>query len=244
MTVHPQPARVLCAFLLALTAVTPLSAAVKKHAVAHPKVEKITITGTVTDAVTGAPLKGVTVGAGDVTAVVTDDTGKYTLTVFKGGTITATRVGYVTVQKQAAGSPLDFALPQTATITIKTTKGETFLVDAPTLKFGYPQIFQGYASGESPNLCRVNGEGKGETWLPTKAEMKRVVGPARALTSAACCDRGPVMAIDVELKSGEKVTGYLNDNCFGYNIEVIGFERSSAAAKYIPLTEVTEIVFP
>ncbi len=242
MTIHSTPARLFCALLLTLAAAAPLSAAVKKHAALHPKAEKISITGTVTDAATGAPLKGVTIAAGDSTTV-TDDAGKYTLTCFKGGLISASRIGYVTVQKQATTSPLDFALPQTPTITVKTTKGQTLIFDGPSVKFGYPQIFQGYAAGESPYLCRVV-DAKGEKWEPKKAEMKRIVGPSRALTATACCDRGPVQAIDVELKSGETVIGYLNDNCFGYNVEVFGFERSSATQKYVPLTEVSEIVFP
>jgi len=242
MTVHPRPARVACAILLAVFAALPLAAAVKKHAALHPAIEKVNVSGTVTDAVTGLPLKGATVSAGDSYAV-TDDAGHYTLTIFKGGIVTASRGGYVSVQKTVAGSPLDFSLPQSATITVKTTKGQTLLFDAPSTKFGYAQLFQGYAAGESPNLCRVNGT-KGEQWEPTKAEIKRIVGPARSTNSAPCCDRGPVMAIDVELKTGETVTGFLNDSCFGYAVEVIGIERSSATAKYIPLTDVSEIIFP
>ena len=238
MTSHPRPARLACAFLLAVAAALPLSAAVRKHAV---RLEKLTVSGTVTDAVTGAPLKGATVSSGD-NYVVTDDAGHYTLTCTRTGVVSASHPGYITVRKEALGSPLDFALPQTPSVTIKTTKGETFVVDAPTLKFGYSQIFQ-YTSSESPNLCRVR-DGKAEQWAPAKAEMSRVLGPARSLTAASCCDRGPVMAIDVELKSGEKDTGYLNDNCFGYSVEVIGIERASGTAKFIPLTEVSEIVFP
>lgn len=239
MTSHPRPARHLCAFLLVLAAALPLGAAERSHAV---RLAKITITGVVTDATTGTPVKGAQVVSGDVSAV-TDDLGRYTLTVLKNAVIVVTRPGYVTTQKEASAATLNFALPQTANVTVKTSGGQTLLLDIASLKFGYAQLFQGYASGDSPSLCRVNGSER-EHWEPAKSEIKRIIGPAHSVTAAACCDRGPVMAIDVELKSGQTATGYLEDNCFGYSVEVIGIERNTGITKFIPLTEVTEIVFP
>lgn len=238
MTSLSRPARILCAVTLSLVAAAPLGAAVRKRPVLHPNTEQLTISGTVTDANTGLPLKGVSVSSGTA-GVATNDAGQYTLTCIKNTVITALRVGYVTVQHAATGSPLNFALPQTATITVRTTSGQTFLFDYGTTKFGYVVIFQGYALGDVPNVCKP-GE---QNWALTKADLKKITGPARSLTSS-CCTRGPVMAIDIELKNGEKTTGYLNDNCFGYDVDVLGVERSSARAQYIRLTDVTEIVFP
>jgi hypothetical protein len=240
MTSLSRPARLLCAVItLALVAVAPLGAAVqRKRPVLHPNAEKLTITGTVTDANTGLPLSGAMVSSGTI-GVVSDDAGHYTLTCLKDTTVSAARVGYVTVQHQATGSPLDFALPQTATVTVRTKSGQTFFLDYGTTKFGYVVIFQGYAAGDVPNLCRP-GE---ENWVPAKSDLKKITGPAHPVTSS-CCTRGPVMAIDVELKNGEKSTAFLNDNCFGYEVDVLGVERATAKAQYIHLTDVTEIVFP
>jgi hypothetical protein len=238
MTILSQPARLLCAVTLALVTAAPLSAAVRKRSVQHPTPEPVAITGTVTDASTGLPLKGASVFSAS-TGVITDDAGHYSLAATKGNEITASRVGYVSVQHPAGDGPLNFALPQTPTVTVRTTSGQTYLLDYGTTKFGYVVIFQGYVAGDAPNLCRT-GEPE---WQPSKADMKKITGPARPLTSS-CCTRGPVMAIDVEMKSGEKATGYLNDNCFGAEVDVFGVERSSAKPQYIHLTNVTEILFP
>ncbi|MEK6371704.1 MAG: carboxypeptidase regulatory-like domain-containing protein [Acidobacteriota bacterium] len=232
-----RPARILCAVALALIAAAPLGAAVRKRPVLHPNAEKLTINGTVTDANTGLPLSGANVSSG-IAGVITDAAGHYTLTCLKDTTVTASRVGYVTVQRQATGSPLDFALPQTATITVRTKSGQTFLLDHGSTKFGYVVVFSGYAAGDVPNVCRP-GE---PNWELAKADLKKITGPAHPLTSS-CCTRGPVMAIDVELKNGEKTTAFLNDSCFGYEVDVLGVERSTAKAQYIHLTDVTEITF-
>ena len=239
MTSLFRPARLLCAVTLALIAAAPLGAAVRKRPALHPSSEKVTLSGTVTDANTGLPLSGASVSSG-ATGVVTDDAGHYTLTCVKDTTVTASRVGYVAVLHQATGgSPLDFALPQTATVTVRTKSGQTFFLDNGTTKFGYVLIFQGYASGDVPNLCKA-GE---QNWVPARADLKKITGPAHPEASS-CCTRGPVMAIDVELKNGEKTTAFLNDSCFGYEIDVIGVERSTAKPQYIHLTDATEIVFP
>jgi len=198
----------------------------------------VTITGTVTDANTGLGLKGANVSSG-YHAVISDDAGHYTLTCSKGNEITASRVGYVAVQHLAVEGTIDFALPQTPTVTVRTTSGQTFALDSGTTKFGYVIIFQGYAQGGIPNLCRT-GEAN---WEPARADLKKITGPAHPVTSS-CCTRGPVMAIEVELKNGEKTTAILNDNCFGYEVDVLGVERSTAKSQYIHLTDVTEIVFP
>jgi len=238
MTSLSRPARILCAVTLVLIAAAPLGAAVRKRPVLHPNPQTVTITGTVTDANTGLGLKGANVSSG-YHAVISDDDGHYTLTCTKGNEITASRVGYVAVQHLAVEGTIDFALPQTPTVTVRTTSGQTFALDSGTTKFGYVIIFQGYAQGGIPNLCRT-GEAN---WEPARADLKKITGPAHPVTSS-CCTRGPVMAIEVELKNGEKTTAILNDNCFGYEVDVFGVERSTAKSQYIHLTDVTEITFP
>jgi hypothetical protein len=228
-----------CALMLAALAAAPLLAAgSRQRAVLHPNPEKVTISGTVSDATTGQGLKGAFVTSGNMSAV-TDDAGHYSLTCILTSDATASRVGYVSVKKPINATIVDFALPQTPSVTVKLTSGETVVFDYASTKFGYVIIFQGYAAGDGLNACKIGDP----DWQPTKAEMSKITGPARAVNSS-CCDRGPVMAVEVEMKSGEKTTAYLNDNCFGYQVDVFGFERSSGTAKYFHLTDVAEIDFP
>src|SRR5258706_34018 len=100
MTSHPRPLRAVCVLFLAVLVAAPLFAAgkAKQRAVAPPKAEKTTVTGTVTDAVTGAPLKGALVTSNNMSAV-SDEDGHYSLTCTLTTEISASRVGYVTVKK-------------------------------------------------------------------------------------------------------------------------------------------------
>src|SRR5882724_763519 len=114
MTSHPRSTRAFCALFLAVLAAAPLFAAgskAKQRAVTPPKAEKVTIIGTVTDAVTGTPLKGAIVSSNGMSAV-TDENGHYSLTCTLTSDVTATHAGYVPVKKPVSGSQIDFALPQ------------------------------------------------------------------------------------------------------------------------------------
>ena len=81
MTPQTRPARTFCAPVLAVLVAAPLFAVgkTKQRAVTPPKAEKATIIGTVTDAVTGLPLKGAILTSNGMSAV-TDADGHYSLT--------------------------------------------------------------------------------------------------------------------------------------------------------------------
>jgi hypothetical protein len=240
MTSHPRPLRAVCALFLAVLVAAPLFAAgkPKQRAVTPPKAEKTTVTGTVTDAVTGAPLKGALVTSNNMSAV-TDEGGHYSLTCTLTTEISASRVGYVTVRKPVNATQIDFALPQTPSVTVKLVSGETVVLDYASTKFGYADVFQ-YVSGDGINLCKAGGE----QWSVLKNEFAKITGPAHPATEQACCTRGPMMAIDVTTKDGQKTTAFINDTCFGVVFDVLGIERASTTAKYLHLTDVSEIVFP
>lgn len=239
MTRSSRLVRALCAAALVLFAAAPLFAAdTHRRAVAHPVPTTVTISGTVTDATTGLPLAGATVTSGQM-SVITDDKGHYSLTCLLGTDATASRAGYVSVKKPVSGTTIDFALPQTPSVTVKLTNGQTVVLDFVTTKFGFVELLQ-YASGPALTLCKTGTP----DWQPDKSEFQRIIGPAHSVSNSACCDRGPVMAIDVEMKSGEKTTAYLNDSCFGYVVDILGIERSSATAKFIHLSDVAEVDFP
>jgi hypothetical protein len=238
MTVHPRRAGVLCALILAVIAAFSMAAqAARKRPVAHPSSTKITVSGTVTDAITGLPLKGVSISTSEGGAA-TDDTGHFTLSASRGTTLTAARVGYVSAQKPASDT-VNFALAQTPSVTVKTTAGDTVVFDSASVKFGYVNTFR-YDTSDGLNLCK---SGDPQWQVPT-TNLQKITGPAHSVTQSACCDRGPVMAIDVVTKSGDNTTAYLNDSCFGFVVDILGIERTSATPKYIHLSDVAEVTFP
>lgn len=238
MTFQSLRLRTLCALFLTLVAAAPLLAASKKRAVTHAG-EKISVTGLVVDANTGAPLKGALVTSGGLSAI-TDDNGSFTLNASVGSDISAARVGYVTLKKSVGGSEVNFTLAQTPSVTLKLTNGSTVILDYDSTEFGYAEVFS-YIHRPGLSLCKSAAD---PTWDPLKGEFRKIVGPAHAVTNAGCCDRGPVNAIDVTLKTGETLTAYLKDNCFGYENDVLGVERTSAQLKYFHLKDVAEIDFP
>src|SRR5437764_890145 len=211
MTPQTRPARTFCALVLAVLVAAPLCAAgkTKQRAVTPPKAEKATSIGTVTDAVTGLPLKGAILTSNGMSAV-TDADGHYSLTCSFTSDITASRLGYVSVKKPVNSTQIDFALPQGPAVTVKLTNGQTVVFDYDSTKLGYSDAFQ-YVSDERINLCKAGGT----PWLAHKNEFAKIFGPAHPVTEDSCCNRGPVMAIDVQTKDGQRSTAYIVDSCFG-----------------------------
>jgi len=242
MTSRIRTVRILCALSLALPLAVPMFGAGKgrqRAVTPPPKPEKATIVGTVTDAVNGDPVKGALVASSNGMSTITDDNGRYQLTCNYSGDLTASRVGYVPVKKAITATLIDFALPRSTTVTVKTTAGQTILLDYVSTKFGYADTFQ-YVSGDGLNLCKPGGA----PISPLKGDFAKIVGPAHPVTDSSCCNRGPVQAIDITLKSGEQTTAYISDSCFGIAWDILGVERSSGQAKYIHLTDISEIDFP
>ena len=240
MTFHPRPLRTACALILAVLTAAPLFAAVKpkQRAVSPPKADKVTVIGTVTDAVTGAPVKGAVVASTTMSAV-TDENGHYSLTCTFTSDITASHVGYVSVKKPVNSTQIDFALPQTPSVTVKLTNGQTVVFDYDSTKFGYADVFQ-YVSGDGLNMCKLGGT----PFSPTKLQFARIIGPAHSVTDQACCNRGPAMAIEVTTRDAQTSTAIISDSCFGIAYDILGVERSSGTAKYLHLTDVQEVTFP
>jgi hypothetical protein len=240
MTFDPRLVRNLGALLFAALFAAPLFAAQKprRRVVSPPSATSVTITGTVTDAVSGEPLKGAVVTSGTLSAV-TDASGHYALSSVLTSDATASRVGYNQLKKSVTGTQLDFALPRGPAVTIKTTAGQTIVLDLASTKFGYADGFQ-YVSSDIINGCKAGGE----PFTPDKTAFAKITGPAHLATESACCSHGPFQAMDADMKNGQHVTVFLVDTCFGIAEDILGVERSSATAKYIHLSDVSEITFP
>lgn len=229
-----------CLFLVAF----PLDAAVRQHAVSV--LSDVTITGVVRDA-SGAPVAGAIVHSGTRSSNRNGTTadGKYTITVpgNRPLLITAEDFAYepvTVIHTPVGGGTLDITLTTLRPgVTVKLSNGETHVLDLGTAQFAYLIPFSGYARFDNANFCKPDGN----SIAPAKTEFARIIGPATSVNFSACCTRGPVMTLNVEMKSGEKTQVYFNDSCFGNEVDFLGRERSTGLYVYYNFTNITEILF-
>jgi hypothetical protein len=244
MPVVPRSLRSL--LMLGAALMLPLSSQAQtgRRHVVLPVVGKATLTGVVRDAASGLPIKSVALTASDGQHFFTGDDGRYLFNVVSRPlTIQVERVGFLPASKTlVAGAPLtlDFALSYAPAVVVTTVGGETVTLDLASSKFAYSQVFSGFINADTANLCKEGGA----AFAPNKSDFSRIVGPAVSVTSAPCCDRGPVLKANAEMKNGEKVAVYFVDSCFGYEPYFLGLERTSAAARYLKFTDIARIDFP
>lgn len=210
--------------------------------------------GIVSDASTHRPVAAADVTSG-IRTVKTDARGAFDILIPAGRDIALTirRSGYaeltVTVNTQPPAVIVSPAVPSPATeiqlqprppVTVKTTTGQTVLLDEETVQFAYVLPFSSPATSETANFCRADGT----PFNPEREEFVRIVGPAVAVTSIPCCKLGPVLGVTAEMKSGEKSQVFFSDSCFGYDVNLLGRERESATFVYLKFTQIAEVVFP
>ena len=234
----------ICAASL-LIAASPLLAATKPHAVTP--VGNVTITGTVLDATSGAPIAGAIVHSGTYYSDRngTGPNGKYTITL-PGGRATTLIVedfAYEPMSQSVvpvSNGVLDLRLTTSRpTVTVVLKNGESHVLDLGTSQFGYYVVFSGYARSDNANFCKPDGS----QFFPAKSDIAKIVGPATLADSTSCCTRGQVMAVNVEMKNGEKTKAFFNDSCFGNEVDFIGRERSSGQFLYLKFTDIAELDF-
>lgn len=206
-------------------------------------VEKIT--GQVLDSVTGLPVSMVHITAGRKSDSSAAD-GRFEMKNVVGYgylTIEVDRSGYQPLVKRfnPGDSPeLTLRLVPTPTVTIRKTNGETLQVDTESLKFGYPVPFSGYRDSESEDFCTPDGTAR----YIHRSEMARMSGPAVAVAGGACCTIS-VMKMTLTLKSGQTTDVLFKDTCDGrYQVDVGARLHTAGTFVRVPITEITEIVFP
>jgi hypothetical protein len=235
-----------------LAAQLPLAAQTIRHrAVAPPSNITVTLTGVISDATTGQPLANAQVSAEGHKSAFTDKSGAYSFKITKGRNVavTAEQFAYnpqtLTIFGQD-GQTLNFSLTPKPTVTVKLTAPQgdpakdTYILDVDSSQFAYLIPFSGYVRSDVGNFCK----GDGSSITPAKKDIARVVGPAVPANIPACCTIGPVMQVSLELKSGEKLTVYFNDSCFGNEVDFLGREKSSGNYQYFKFTDITEVDFP
>lgn len=235
------PSRIFAATLLLAA---PLVADVRERAVTMTS--PVTISGVVRDA-NGNPVAGAIVHSGNFYSYRngTAPDGKYSLT------LPGNRPSLIVVEDFAyeptsmtftptkdAKLDLTVSVPRPA-VTVKMTSGETHVLDLGTSTFGYYIPLSGYSRSDNANFCKPDGS----TFAPAKTEFAQIIGPATPVNFSACCNRGPVMTVNVKMKSGETTQVYFNDSCFGSEVDFIGRERSTGQYQYFNFANIAQIDF-
>lgn len=233
----------LLSIALILTSV-PALAAGRRRASEPPSRVLVTVTGTVTDSVTGAPVAQAVVTDGRHSVTATDQ-GTYSISVYAGGQVnlTAQRFGYSSSMQSVkifGAQTVNFTLAPEPPIIVKLTSGEVHKLDFDSSQFAYLIVFSGYAGFNYANFCKLDGTG----WQPQKSEFSRIVGPATPVTVSACCTLGPTLQINVEMKNGDKLPVTFVDACFGSEVDFIGRDLTSLKFAYFRFTDIAEIDFP
>ena len=237
------------AAIAALVLAVPSHAA-KRRAVSHRgpgvPVSVATLTGVVLDAVTGQPVRAMTVFLG-TRSTATDAQGRFELKNTTGTdflVVQTDRSGYqASSTRVGPNDPRDLTLRVTpsATVSVRRTNGQNTDVDLESFKFGYPVPFSGYRDSEFEDFCRSDG-----TKLNVhRSQLKRLVGPATPASSGPCCPAGNATRMSVTLRTGVTADLFFTDTCEDrYMVDLGAREHISGNFVHIPITEIVEIVFP
>src|SRR5438067_8658987 len=235
--------RLLVVLVLTTLTAIPMTAATTKRRAVGP-LPDVTITGTVTDSTTGQPVRGVEIWNGNKRSQATGDDGKYSITLpaNRSTQIIAKYFAFQSLSKTIVptqGLTVDFSLAPNPAVTVKTTNGDTFVLDLGTTQFGYVIVFSGYVRDDNANFCKPDGT----AWAPNKSEFKRITGPGTMVNFTPCCASGPVLTVNVEMKSGEKTAAYFVDSCNTNEPDLIGRERSTGNFRYLPFKDIAQVDF-
>lgn len=216
----------------------------KRHAALHgPAGGTITLTGTITDGTTGAPIPEVEVVVGDH-QVVTDEQGQFNFPGLLSGSATLTfqRWGYQPVTRSltlVAGSTVNLTLAPKPVIILKDTQGVSHRADYELSQFGYTVPFGNLAKADTIELCKTTGEHV----IVDKSTIAKISGGANSVNSSACCKVGPVLNINLTLKGGQPFTAAISDSCFSDEV-FAARDRDTRQWVYLKFTDIAEIDFP
>ena len=201
------------------------------------------VTGVVKDASNGLPVQLATATYGDQTSR-TNGNGEFILNLPTGtaATVTIQHPAFLPFQKSItaqAGGRYAFDLTGQPSVTIRTTKGQTYIVDIGSSQFAYAMPLSSYVPTDSANFCKPDGS----TFTPSKFEFSRIDGPATSSTLADCCE-GPLMTANAVFKSGVATPVFFKDSCHLTEIDFGGREKSTGLYRWVKFTDVAEIDFP
>ena len=229
--------------VLALTLATP-SFAQRHRIVKRFNPEAASLSGTVIDAVTRAPIAEAFVRVGNK-GVATAADGKYSVSALTANafTVKVTRWGYVDheqiVTLAAGANQLDVALQPGPIVTVKMENGTIYSLDFESLQFGYFVAFVGFRGGPEFHLCLPSGEEK----TVTTAEIKSVTFPGVRTETTSCCSLAPGAIARITLKDDTIVDATIKEACNGADFFVRGRNRTTGADEAIKIADVESVTF-
>ena len=254
--------------LLCALAALPAASATKRAVQAVPLVA---FTYSLVDATTSQPVIGAEVRTGTQVAI-SDTSGNFTLQIPQGRptAVTVHRTGYdditftVLIPLPGSGIPVSFPLPgypapvitypngapaqsqngvpvqPRSPVAVRLSSGQTVHLDADSVQFAYVLPFETPQGSNSASFCKSDGT----AWTPDRSEFAQITGPATSVSNSACCKLGPLLAVDVKMKSGDAAKVTFADSCFGYDIDFVGRDHDSAQYVYFNFKDVALITFP
>lgn len=219
----------------------------RKRAVTPPVAPQLgpatTVLGVVKDASNGLVIPGARASYGDQN-VTTSNNGKFSLRLPAGSPVivTITHPAFLPFQKTVTaqdGVETEYDLIEQPSVTIKTTSGQTYIVDIGTAQFEYAIAFSGFVASDNANFCNPDGT----AFTPNKLEFSKIVGPAAASTLASCC-AGPVMTANAVFKSGTSTAVFFKDSCNATEVDFVGRLKSTGLYQHVKFTDIAEIDFP
>lgn len=227
-----------------IIAAVPSFAATKRRIVLPHQAAQATLSGTVTDSSTGAPVVGVSVISSGHLVAQTDAQGKFSTKI---PTVTDIqlifqRSGYQTLTTTvniSGDATRTFQMTPQAPTTLRTLAGTTMQLDTDTIEFGYLAPFSGYVKDTALNLCSAGGT----SFTPDRADIRKITGPVQ-LNDPGCCSKGAIPAVNVTLKNGTTTTGGFVDSCVGYVVDIIARDHMTNQPVYMHFSDIAEIDFP
>lgn len=231
--------------LLIVASVFPSSVAAqaRRRAVRPSSTAQVVVMGTVTDADTGTPVVAAEIAGGGHFGTTGND-GRFQIQLSAGSPVTleARRTGYESATQTitpTSGTPVNFTLKSKPTIRVRTTAGETRVLDSGTAEWAYLVPFSGYVRGKESKFCKSDGS----SLTVNIDDVSKISGPATSSTNT-CCKTGPMTGITVTLRSGETSQLFFQDSCFGFSMDFLGRDHATAQFVYLKFAEISEIVLP
>ena len=237
--------RISACALVALMAIPLAAQTSPRRRAVNPTGNLITVLITATDAANGVPVEnGVLTYGGQTLQMGSGGQIQITVPIGKPTTITIDHPAFnsltTTITAQAGVTSYPVKLTSKPSVTIKTKSQGDHVIDIGTAQFAYEIPFSNIVRADNANFCKADGS----EFKPDKTEFTRIVGPAVSTTVSPCCDAGKVLGVNVEMKNGAKMLVYFKDSCNGYDIDILGREKSTGRFQYYRFTDVNEVDFP
>lgn len=243
---HPRPGiRFAVGAVLALALAVPSFAQTRHRMVSRASTEAASLSGTVVDAVTRAPLSEAIVKVGNKAAGTVAD-GKFSFSDLTANSflVKATRWGYSdfeqVVKLNAGANTFEIAMQPGPIVTVKAKNGATYPLDFASLQFGYVVAFVGWRSYPELHLCLPSGEEK----VVTTAEMKSVTFPGIRTETTSCCSLAPGTVARITTKENALLDATIRESCNGSEFFVLGRNRSNGNYESVKLADVESVTFP